>query len=171
MNEVKSVYESNGKKFYLTWMPNCETSNLTPVTQVYGIVFNDKGEILIVRANENDKWQIPGGTPEGSETWEQTLNRELIEEADVTVKNAKFLGAQKVEQDVDGVPTLSSYQLRYFGILDKLLDQTIDPDVTKSFIWQRKFVPASEITEYVKWGDLGKSMFDDAVKMYNEIQK
>lgn len=151
-------------------MPHCDTTNLTPVTQVYGIVFNENKEILIVRANDNDKWQIPGGTPEGNETWEETLNRELIEEADVTIKNAAFLGAQKVEDDINGVPTLVSYQLRYFGILDQLLDQTIDPDVTKNLIWQRKFVPASEINEYVKWGDLGKAMFNDAIKMFDDLK-
>lgn len=171
MNPTTSILERGDKKMLLTYVRETNLENVSPVTQVYGIVFNDKGEILVVRHGEDDKWQIPGGTPEEGETQLQTLNRELIEEADVTVKNATPLGYQKVEDITSGTPVLSSYQLRYVGILDELREQTIDPDPTKNFIWERKFVPASEVTSYVKWGELGNAMFNDAIKLYEELTK
>ena len=37
-------------------------------------------------------WSLPAGRPEGDETWEQTLRREVQEEACATVTESKLLG-------------------------------------------------------------------------------
>ncbi|WP_460218303.1 NUDIX hydrolase [Psychroserpens sp. MEBiC05023] len=47
-----------------------------------GKVFNDKGEILFIY--RNDKWDLPKGKIEGSETIETTAIREVEEETGVT---------------------------------------------------------------------------------------
>lgn len=167
MNYIKSVLEYGGNKFQNTWMPGISFDDLSPITQVYGIVFNDSGEILVCRSGSEDKWQIPGGKPEIGETLEESLKRELIEEVDVTVSKIFPLGAQMVEEEIDGEYKLSSYQLRFVAILDELLDQTVDPDETKNVIWERKFVPSNEVTSYVKWGEIGAAMFHDAVHIFN----
>ncbi|MGH7449592.1 MAG: NUDIX hydrolase [Longimicrobiales bacterium] len=38
------------------------------------------------------QWGWPGGRPEGNESWEQTLRREVLEEACVIVRDARLLG-------------------------------------------------------------------------------
>ncbi len=132
--------------------------------QIYAIVFNEIGEILIARAKHEDSWQIPGGKPEQNETHIEVLVRELQEEADITIRDALPLGAQKVEVKEGDVRRLSSYQLRYIAILDKMLPQSVDP--ASGTVWERKFVPAREIKSYVKWGAVGDAMFDDAIELY-----
>lgn len=168
--QITSTMEYNGQKFILTWIRDNDLNKYTPATQVYGIVFNDSGEILISRAKEEDKWQISGGTPEPGETLTESLIRELKEEVDITIKQITPLGVQRVEVEENHKRKLSSYQLRYIALLDQLLPQTPDPDPKVNTIWQRKFVPALKIKDYIKWGDIGNAMFEDAIELFKQIK-
>lgn len=152
----------NGTEIVNIWMRMDSLEGLIPIRQVYGICFNDKDEILIARRDKNDDWQIPGGHPEKDETIEQTLQREMLEEVDVKVKNIKVLGVQKAYPKEK--PNETIYQVRCICEIDELLPQT--PDPANGDTWERKFVSASEITNYVKWNITGDAMFEDAIKLF-----
>ncbi len=158
---------SDGITAKFTWISDANLSNYTPYFQVRGICFDHQGRILII--NEGSGWTIPGGTPEIGESAEETLRRELIEEADVELSLCLPLGVQKV--DVENNPNLKegdrSYQYRFIGLVDKIAPQTPDPDNGR--VHERKFVPALEITDWVKWGKTGAAMFAEAIQAYLEI--
>jgi len=78
------------------WIQATDLTKFQPVSQVYGICFNDIDEILIIKKPDGDQWKIPGGRPEAGETLEETLNRELMEEATISVKNCQPLGVMQV---------------------------------------------------------------------------
>ena len=168
MNYPTSSYTFNGLEVTMTWLKDNDLSKYLPITQVYGIVFNSKGEILVARETSEGKWQIPGGKPEKGETIEETIRRELLEEVDVKAGKIYPLGAQKTE--VPNNPNKSEgdlfYQLRCVVELDELLPQTPDPD--RGNVWERMFVPVGKITEYIKWGETGNAMFEDAVALWKE---
>ncbi len=144
-----------------TWIKSSKIEKYNPVTQVYGIIFNEKKEILVCREDENSKWLIPGGHPEESESFEKTLKREALEEADVEVTDIQPLGVFRVEFSDDSKKII--YQSRFIARLKKLNPQTEDPSSKKT--WERKFVPADKISEYVKWGEAGDAMFKDAIEL------
>ncbi len=50
------------------------------------IIINDKGQILLQRRVDNDKWGLPGGCQEIGETFEETVIREVKEETNLDVK-------------------------------------------------------------------------------------
>lgn len=50
----------------------------------------DVGVVLI--SNDGERWGWPGGRPEGDESWEQTLRREVLEETCASVNYARLLG-------------------------------------------------------------------------------
>jgi ADP-ribose pyrophosphatase YjhB (NUDIX family) len=50
----------------------------------------DDGVVLI--SSDGERWGWPGGRPEGDETWEQTLRREVLEEVCASVVDARLLG-------------------------------------------------------------------------------
>jgi ADP-ribose pyrophosphatase YjhB (NUDIX family) len=50
----------------------------------------DGGVVLI--SNDGKRWRWPGGRPEGDESWEQTLRREIWEETCAIVGDARLLG-------------------------------------------------------------------------------
>ncbi len=144
---------------------------IQPITQVYGICFNDKGEILVCREGHEGKWQIPGGHPENKETAEETLLRELQEEADVKVKNIKVIGTQKVNypNNPNAEEGEEFHQVRMYCEVDELMPQTLDPATGNT--WERMFVASDKITEYVKWGSVGDAMFNDAICIWVEQKK
>lgn len=144
---------------------------MTPYMQVYGIVFNKKGHILVCRESSNGSWQLPGGKPEPGETPEEALKRELMEEISVSPNRTLLLGAIKVEflNNHNKATGDIFYQLRYVCSLDKLLP--LMPDPASGNMWERAFVPQESVTDYVQWGEPGKVMFKDAIKTWKSQDK
>lgn len=55
------------------------------------IVRNKKGEILVLKTNYKDHWEIPGGVVEKNESPKQTAERETLEEVGIKIKIFKCL--------------------------------------------------------------------------------
>ncbi|WP_394938600.1 NUDIX domain-containing protein [Psychromicrobium sp. YIM B11713] len=51
-------------------------------------IFNEHGELLTVRKRGTAKFQLPGGKPEGTESFEQAALREVLEEVGVQLDAA-----------------------------------------------------------------------------------
>lgn len=148
--------------YQVSWIKsnNIDKDNVFPIKQIYALVIDAKTNILICREDANSPWQLPGGKSEADESINQTIDRELLEEVDVKTKTIIDLGYNEV---VNLQTNEKYYQLRFIAYLDKELDQTTDPD--KNFIWERKWVPLREVKEYIKWGNAGNAMFDDAINL------
>ena len=108
-------YEQINDNCKMLWKENFNITN-EKYTQVYCYVFNDNNELLIVKNENNNYWTIPGGHPEAKESKEDTLKREILEEACVTVKDIKYLGAVEVIENSN-----KYYQLRYTARVNKVL--------------------------------------------------
>ena len=63
----------------------------TPYVAADAAVFRD-GRILLIRREDNGLWAMPGGATEVGETWAQSVERELHEEAGVEGTATKLLG-------------------------------------------------------------------------------
>lgn len=65
-----------------------------PYIHKIGAAIVSDGKLLVVRKNSNaDVFIIPGGKPEGDESHEETLRRELDEELGVEVASQSYLGS------------------------------------------------------------------------------
>jgi ADP-ribose pyrophosphatase YjhB (NUDIX family) len=81
---------SNGGDWLIAW----HSPIAVPVGKVHGAnafcVTADDGVVLI--SSDGERWGWPGGRPEGNESWEQTLRREILEETCAIVGHARLLG-------------------------------------------------------------------------------
>lgn len=161
-NKVVSYIDKPTGKITLTWIPTSSIEQYKPVFQVYAVCFISPTEVLLI--SENNKWKIPGGTPEKGEKVLETLKRELKEEADIEIEKAIPIGIQKVEYPNNPNKTEGElyYQLRYICKISKVLPQTPDPD--KGVIHPREFVTPETVLDRVKWGEAGTAMFIEAFK-------
>lgn len=98
------------------------------VTSVSAIPFTSDGDIMAVRLRHRGI-DLPGGHVEAAETTpEETMNREVMEEACMTIKNPVL--AEVIESDFFDHP---SYMLLYGAYVDELYE----------------FVPSTEASERV----------------------
>ena len=62
---------------------------------VAGIVVNDAGEVLVIRRRDNGHWEPPGGVLEMTETFEDGVRREVLEETGISVHVERLTGVYK----------------------------------------------------------------------------
>lgn len=89
------AFYANGGDWVATWHPPEEE----PEGQAHGatgICVVDGDQIVLV-SEDGEMWGFPGGRTEEGETWRQTLEREMDEEACARVKSARLLGFSRGE--------------------------------------------------------------------------
>jgi ADP-ribose pyrophosphatase YjhB (NUDIX family) len=81
---------SNEGDWLIAWHPPSAVPDGTAHGANAFCVTADDRVVLI--SNDGERWGWPGGRPEGDETWEQTLRREVLEETCATVVGGRLLG-------------------------------------------------------------------------------
>jgi 8-oxo-dGTP pyrophosphatase MutT (NUDIX family) len=109
-----------------------------------GICVGNDGRDLVLISPDQTHWGFPAGRPEGAETLEETLAREMREEACVEVLDARLLGfarSECVDGHEQGLVLVRSYWLANVAI------GAWRPQFE---IVHRRIVPAAQATTYVR---------------------
>ena len=80
---------SNGGTWSVAWHSPVGVPDGTPHGANAFCVTADQ---VVLISNDGERWGWPGGRPDGNESWEQTLRREVLEEACAIVRHARLLG-------------------------------------------------------------------------------
>jgi 8-oxo-dGTP pyrophosphatase MutT (NUDIX family) len=89
-NTVEIEIVSRGNRWQQSW----HLPTILPEGKQHGsagICLVASGDVVVI-SNDEVSWDFPAGRPEGDEDWEQTLRREVLEEACAVVTNAHLLG-------------------------------------------------------------------------------
>ena len=140
-------------------------SKLKNVSQVYGLVLNDKRKILVVSSNEKS-WQLPGGSIEEGETYAETLIREVYEEAAIAIceKSIKPFFYQDVYESKNGKWKYKGTQIRFTAKLERLDKFIEDPGGETLY---QKFISIDQLHKYLQWGECSKWMEKELVEIIN----
>ena len=82
--------QASGGQWRIAWHPAGDA----PPGRPHGanaFCVTDDGEVVLI-STDGSRWGWPGGRPEPGESWEDTLRREMREEACATVTGARLLG-------------------------------------------------------------------------------
>jgi 8-oxo-dGTP pyrophosphatase MutT (NUDIX family) len=114
------------------------------VTQALGLCFTADGMVVMV-TEDGLGWSLPGGTIEPGETMEQTLIREVAEEACARVVRHRYLACQHVADpyNPDGPP--SYYQTRWWARVE------LDPWQPRYETLARRLVRPAWFLEALCW--------------------
>lgn len=155
---MKFRIEYKGEEYILEWFD--DFSDEIKFDSSSGFIFNDEGKICIVKINEEKCWAIPGGGVEKEDkNIEETFVRETMEEADLDLKEIKFIGYMK--SFPVKFPDRISFSARFIAKVKKINPQTIDP--AYGVIPERKFIKKEEFEEYLNWGENGKFQLEKAI--------
>lgn len=81
---------ANGQRWLTTWHSPTAVPTGRPHGSA-GICVSSEGGVVLI-SGEGRRWDFPAGRPEGAESWEETLRREMWEEACARVLEARLLG-------------------------------------------------------------------------------
>ena len=134
-----------------------EDLNLSPVTQVQAVCFDENGQIVLYK-HIDGYFGLPGGKVEEGEDLEKALAREIMEETACELIESKVFAYVKSWKESS--PEKVTYNLRYYAKV-KLLDQPVQDPAGKAI--ERILVDKNEATEKLNWGEKGKILIDLAV--------
>lgn len=86
---------SRGQSWLLSWHRPDDVPQGRP-HGVAGVCVNSGGDLVLI-SRDGRRWELPAGRPEGDETGEETLRREMREEACVEVVKSRLLGYARSE--------------------------------------------------------------------------
>ena len=105
------------------WLTSWHSPTEPPVGKkngAAGLCLNKDGQLVVISTDES-AWDFPAGRPEGDEEWEQTLRREMLEEACAVVTEARLLGfarGRRLEGDTIGPPLVRSIWFAQVDLLE-----------------------------------------------------
>ncbi|MFC5830600.1 NUDIX hydrolase [Nonomuraea insulae] len=142
----RMLTHSNGQDWLVSWHPVDDPQEGKPHGAA-GICVTAAKEMVLI-SHDGEHWGFPAGRPEGTETIEETLRREMLEEACVTVIGSRLLGYSRSEC-VRG-HELGLVLIRSYWRAEVRL-QEWEPEFE---IQHRRLVPESEAKKYVRDPDL-----------------
>ncbi|MQY07640.1 hypothetical protein ACRB68_57420 [Actinomadura sp. RB68] len=119
------------------------------VTQVYGYLLCPRTARVLVQ-DDAGAFNLPGGKPEPADRGDlvRTLVREAMEENQVVVTDAVYLGYQEVQQ-----PGRAPYaQVRMVGLIGAFQERAPDPD--RGRVYRRLMTSLADAPQVLGWGEL-----------------
>ncbi|MCE3607295.1 NUDIX hydrolase [Massilia sp. P8910] len=133
-----------------------------PVKQIYALIFDAQGRLLL--QDDGGRYNLPGGKPETGEDLILTLQRECLEESQVTMRAIQYLGYVRVG-DAQG----DYAQVRMVASLDMALPVGIDVATGKSY--GRVMVEPEKAIALLGWGEHGRQQIEFAAWIFSHYMK
>ncbi|MFG1947803.1 NUDIX hydrolase [Nonomuraea sp. NPDC048826] len=133
---------ANGQDWQVSWHPVDDPQEGRPHGAA-GICVTAAHELVLI-SHDGEHWGFPAGRPEGTETIEETLRREMREEACVTVVASRLLGYCRsacVRGHELGLVLIRSYWRA---------EVRLEEWAPEFEIQHRRVVPGSEAKRYVR---------------------
>ena len=79
-------------KNYIAWIESKVNHKRIFLNFASGVIFDNKGSILLQKRGDTNKWGLPGGAIELGESLEKAAIREALKETGLKIEITKLLG-------------------------------------------------------------------------------
>ncbi|MEU6559296.1 NUDIX hydrolase [Nocardia nova] len=136
---------SQGMPAELNQIVSLEQGYMTPKVDVRGGVFDGGGRVLLIRDRSDERWTLPGGWCDILEPPSKAIEREVEEEAGLTVRAHKLVAV--LDRDVQGHEPVFPYHVyKLFFLCDIRSHGEPSPIETMEVGW----FPVAELPELSK---------------------
>ena len=105
----------------------------TPKTDVRAVVFNEKGQILLVQEKADSCWAMPGGWSDIGYSPAEVAEKECMEEAGLAVKAVKLLAV--MDKQKQNMPPAFEYVYKIFLLCKKTGNELSTGSETDDACW------------------------------------
>lgn len=123
--------------------------------------YGDK--LVIVYSDTKGYWTPPGGGVEPSETIEEAVVREVLEETNMRVIKQKLIGTLEVFELEQ-----TKFQVRLVCIVEPVGPFVVDTD-PEGDITEIKLIDPKDIKQYFDWGEIGGYVLTQALELKNSL--
>lgn len=158
MNNAKLLFSTpsqwKGKQYISELYQSDQPTSVSPITQAQAVCFLDPNHLVFYK-NVNGFYGNPGGGIEPNESYEQTIKRELIEEAQLQLIQLHFFGYEYIIDLAN--PTKNAYFLRGVAKVT-LIDKPIEDPCHKAI--ERVVVDLKDAAQTLNWGKKGELLIN-----------
>lgn len=135
LGELQNLIERDALKLDASAGKNSRDQDAHPIVTVGALIFNDAGEVLMIRTHKwSNLWGIPGGKTKWGETSVDALRRELREETALEICDIEFVLVQ------DCIHSREFYRDAHFVLLNYTCrcvgaPQVVLNDEAREFRW------------------------------------
>ena len=123
-------------------------------------------ELVIVYSEMKGYWTPPGGGVEPSETAEEAIVREVLEETNMRVLKQRVIGYQEVSE-----PHRLAVQVRAVCIVEPVGPFVADADSSDGEgVTEIKLIDPTNIKEYFDWGEIGDHLLQRALELKAQME-
>ena len=105
----------------------------TPKVDIRAVVFNEAGEILLVREKADNRWAMPGGWADVGYSPKEVAEKECMEEAGLKVKAVKLLAV--MDKQKQNLPPAFEYVYKLFLLCEKQSEELSTGSETSDVRW------------------------------------
>jgi len=105
----------------------------TPKTDVRAVIFNEVGEILLIREKADDCWAMPGGWADIGYSPAEVAVKESFEEAGIIIQPVKLLAV--LDKQKQNMPPAFEYVYKIFILCKKLSNNISTGAETSAVGW------------------------------------
>lgn len=149
---------------HVRWLEGTPPLGL-PVTQVYGFCFTPEGKIVVL--DDGGAFNLPGGKPKPGESYEQTLQREAVEEVQVALREVHLFGYRFIEHDPETEGGRPFAQLRAVALVDEEFPRAADPATGR--VYRRHACAGGDVARLLDWGRDGEVQVACACKLAQRL--
>lgn len=139
------------------------------IAQIQAVLLTKDGRVLT--RIKNGEARLSGGRPELEDTsLEETLRREVLEEANAEIDQIAYLGYQEAISEWDGEEEIA-LQSRMVARVTEILPAQPDPDSDGTWTYGRELLPRAQATLAYEesFGEIGRILIDLAYARAEEL--